>query len=40
VGGSCFPKDIAALRAVAREYQHEAEYEDATMEAMKEVAVA
>jgi UDPglucose 6-dehydrogenase len=22
-GGSCFPKDIAALRAVAREYQHE-----------------
>ena len=22
-GGSCFPKDIAALRAVAREYEHE-----------------
>ena len=22
-GGSCFPKDVAALRAVAREYEHE-----------------
>jgi UDPglucose 6-dehydrogenase len=30
-GGSCFPKDIAALRAVAREYQHETPLLEATV---------
>jgi UDPglucose 6-dehydrogenase len=30
-GGSCFPKDIAALRAVAREYEHEIPLLDATV---------
>jgi UDPglucose 6-dehydrogenase len=30
-GGSCFPKDIAALRAVAREYEHEPVLLDATV---------
>jgi UDPglucose 6-dehydrogenase len=30
-GGSCFPKDIAALRAVAREYEHEVPLLDATV---------
>jgi UDPglucose 6-dehydrogenase len=29
-GGSCFPKDIAALRAVAREYEHETPILNAT----------
>src|ERR671911_1299999 len=30
-GGSCFPKDVAALRAVAREYDHEPVLLDATV---------
>jgi UDPglucose 6-dehydrogenase len=30
-GGSCFPKDVAALRAVAREYDHEPTLLDATV---------
>ena len=30
-GGSCFPKDVAALRAVAREYEHEPLLLDATV---------
>jgi UDPglucose 6-dehydrogenase len=30
-GGSCFPKDVAALRAVAREYEHESPLLDATV---------
>jgi UDPglucose 6-dehydrogenase len=30
-GGSCFPKDVAALRAVAREYNHETTLLDATV---------
>ena len=30
-GGSCFPKDVAALRAVAREYDHEPALLDATV---------
>ncbi len=30
-GGSCFPKDVAALRAVAREYGHEPAILDATV---------
>ena len=30
-GGSCFPKDVAALRAVAREYDHETALLDATV---------
>ncbi len=30
-GGSCFPKDVAALRAVAREYGHEPVLLDATV---------
>ncbi|CAA9389432.1 MAG: UDP-glucose 6-dehydrogenase [uncultured Chloroflexia bacterium] len=30
-GGSCFPKDVAALRAVAREYDHETTLLDATV---------
>jgi UDPglucose 6-dehydrogenase len=30
-GGSCFPKDIAALRAVAREHEHETPILDATV---------
>jgi UDPglucose 6-dehydrogenase len=30
-GGSCFPKDVAALRAVAREYEHEPVLLDATV---------
>ncbi len=30
-GGSCFPKDISALRAVAREYEHEIPLLDATV---------
>jgi UDPglucose 6-dehydrogenase len=30
-GGSCFPKDVAALRAVAHEYEHEVPLLDATV---------
>jgi len=30
-GGSCFPKDVAALRAIAREYGHEPVMLDATV---------
>ncbi len=30
-GGSCFPKDISALRAVAREYDHDTPLLDATV---------
>ncbi len=30
-GGSCFPKDVAALRAIAREYGHEPTLLDATV---------
>ena len=30
-GGSCFPKDVAALRAVAREYEHETPLLEATV---------
>ena len=30
-GGSCFPKDVAALRAIAREYGHEPALLDATV---------
>ncbi len=30
-GGSCFPKDIAALRALAKEYEHEVPLLDATV---------
>ncbi|MDQ3926652.1 MAG: UDP-glucose/GDP-mannose dehydrogenase family protein [Actinomycetota bacterium] len=30
-GGSCFPKDVAALRAIAREYDHEAVLLDAAV---------
>ncbi len=30
-GGSCFPKDVAALRAIAREYDHEPVLLDATV---------
>jgi UDPglucose 6-dehydrogenase len=31
-GGSCFPKDVAALRSIAREYGHEPILLDATVE--------
>ncbi len=30
-GGSCFPKDVAALRSIAREYDHEPRMLDATV---------
>ena len=30
-GGSCFPKDVAALRSIAREYEHEPILLDATV---------
>ena len=30
-GGSCFPKDVAALRSIAREYDHEPTLLDATV---------
>ena len=30
-GGSCFPKDVSALRAVAREYEHETVLLDAAV---------
>ena len=30
-GGSCFPKDVAALRSIAREYDHETLILDATV---------
>ncbi len=30
-GGSCFPKDVAALRSIAREYNHETPMLDATV---------
>jgi UDPglucose 6-dehydrogenase len=30
-GGSCFPKDVAALRSIAREYEHEIPLLDATI---------
>jgi len=30
-GGSCFPKDVAALRSIAREYDHEPLLLDATV---------
>jgi len=30
-GGSCFPKDVAALRSIAREYDHEPALLDATV---------
>nr|MDQ3317920.1 nucleotide sugar dehydrogenase [Actinomycetota bacterium] len=30
-GGSCFPKDVSALRAVAREYDHQTPLLDATV---------
>src|ERR671917_610210 len=30
-GGSCFPKDVAALRAIANEYEHEPLLLDATV---------
>ena len=30
-GGSCFPKDVAALRSIAREYEHEPSMLEATI---------
>ncbi len=35
-GGSCFPKDVAALRSIAREYGHEAPMLDATVAVNRE----